>query len=148
MVLAANAPDFDVVGWFGGPLSYIRWHRNITHSLIALPVMALLTVAIVRVLGRREVRWLPAFLIAMVAVASHLILDLTNVYGVRLLLPFSGQWTHWDITPIFDLVLWTILLLGVAAPFLGKLVGSEIGEKPKGPGAGWAVAALVLFTAY
>jgi inner membrane protein len=148
MVLAANAPDFDVVGWFGGPLSYIRWHRNITHSLIALPVMALLTVAIVRVLGRREVRWLPAFLIAMVAVASHLILDLTNVYGVRLLLPFSGHWFHWDLTPVIDLAIWAMLLLGVAATGLGRLVGSEIGERRKGSGAGWAVAVLLLLSAY
>src|SRR5579863_7781501 len=148
MVLAANAPDFDVVCWFGGPLSYIRWHRNITHSLIALPVMALLTVAIVRVLGRREVRWLPAFLIAMVAVASHLILDLTNVYGVRLLLPFSGHWFHWDITPIVDLIIWAVLLLGVAAPWFAGLVGSEIGERKREAGGGWAVFALLLFGAY
>jgi inner membrane protein len=148
MVLAANAPDFDVVCWFGGPMSYIRWHRNITHSLIALPVMALLAVAIVRVLGKREIRWLPAFLIAMVAVASHLILDLTNVYGVRLLLPFSGHWFHWDLTPVIDLAIWAMLLLGVAATGLGRLVGSEMGERQKGSGAGWAVAALLLLSAY
>jgi inner membrane protein len=131
MMLAANAPDFDVVCWFGGSASYIHWHRNITHSLIGLPVMALLAVAIVRLAGRKEIRWLPAFLIAMVAVASHLILDLTNVYGVRLLLPFSGRWFHWDMTPIIDLVIWTVLLAGVAAPALGRLVGSEIGERSR-----------------
>ena len=148
MVLAANAPDFDVVCWFGGPMSYIRWHRNITHSLIALPVMALLAVAIVRVLGKKQVRWLPAFLIAMVAVASHLILDLTNVYGVRLLLPFSGHWFHWDLTPVIDLAIWAMLLLGVAATGLGRLVGSEMGERQKGSGAGWAVVALLLLSAY
>ncbi|MGA2713702.1 MAG: metal-dependent hydrolase [Bryobacteraceae bacterium] len=148
MVLAANAPDFDVICWFGGPVSYIRWHRNITHSLIALPVMALLAVAIVRILGRKQIRWLPAFLIAMVAVASHLILDLTNVYGVRLLLPFSGHWFHWDLTPIVDLSIWAILLLSIAATALGRLVGSEIGEQRKGSGAGWAMAALLLLTVY
>jgi inner membrane protein len=148
MVLAANAPDFDVICWFGGPVSYIRWHRNITHSLIALPFMALLAVAIVRVLGRKEIRWLPAFLIAMVAVASHLILDLTNVYGVRLLLPFSGRWFHWDATPVVDLAIWAMLLAGVAATGLGRLVGAEIGERQKGSGAGWAVVALLFLSAY
>ena len=148
MVLAANAPDFDAVSWFAGSGTYIHWHRNITHSLIAIPFMALLTVAIVRWLGRKEVRWLPAFLIAMVAVASHLILDLTNVYGVRLLLPFSGHWFHWDITPIVDLALWAILLLGVAAPWFGRLVGSEIGERKREVGGGWAIVALLLFSAY
>ena len=116
MVLAANAPDFDTVCWFGGPVSYIHWHRNITHSLLALPFMALLTVAIVRFAGRKQIRWLPAFLISMVAVASHLILDLTNVYGVRLLLPFSGRWFHWDLTPVVDLTIWTILLCASRFP--------------------------------
>jgi inner membrane protein len=148
MVLAANAPDFDTVSFFGGAATYIHWHRNITHSLIAIPFMALLSVAIVRWLGRKEIRWLPAFLIAMVAVASHLILDLTNVYGVRLLLPFSGRWSHWNITPIVDLGLWAILLLGVAAPWFARLVGSEIGERKREAGGGWAVVALLLFGAY
>jgi inner membrane protein len=110
--------------------------------------MALLSVAIVRLPGRKPIRWLPAFLIAMVAVASHLILDLTNVYGVRLLLPFSGHWFHWDLTPIVDLTIWAILLLGVGAAFLGRLVGSEIGESRKSAGAGWAITALVLVTAF
>jgi inner membrane protein len=148
MVVAANAPDFDAVVWFGGASTYIHWHRNITHSLIALPFMALLTIAIVRWMGRKEIRWLPALLIAMVGVASHLILDLTNVYGVRLLLPFSGRWFHWDITPIVDLGLWGILLLGVIAPWFGRLVGSEIGERKREVGGGWAVIALLLFSAY
>jgi inner membrane protein len=148
MMLAANAPDFDVVCWFGGSASYIHWHRNITHSLIAIPFMALLSVAIIRWVGRKEVRWLAAFLIAIVAVASHLVLDLTNVYGVRLLLPFSGRWFHWDTTPIVDLGLWAILLLGVAAPWFGRLVGSEIGERKREVGGGWAITALLLFGAY
>jgi inner membrane protein len=148
LVLAANAPDFDAICWFGGPVSYVHWHRNITHSLLAWPVMALLTVAIVRLAGKKQVRWLPAFLIAMIAVASHLILDLTNVYGVRLLLPFSGHWFHWDLTPVIDLTIWAILLLCIAATFLGRLVGSEIGENHKGSGSGWAVVALLLLSAY
>jgi len=148
MVLAANAPDSDVVCTLGGAASYIHWHRHITHSLIAVPVMALLTVAVVRWVGRRPVRWLPAFLIAMLGVASHLILDLTNLYGVRLLLPFSDHWFHWDITPVVDLVIWLILLLGVVAPWFGKLVGSEIGERRRNGGGGWAVAALLLLGAY
>ena len=148
MMLAANAPDFDVVCWFGGNTSYIHWHRNITHSFVGLPFMALLSVAIVRWVGRREIRWLPAFLIALVAVASHLILDLTNTYGVRLLLPFSGRWIHWDTTPIIDLTLWAVLLLGVAAPWFGRLVGSEIGERKREAGGGWAITALLLLSAY
>jgi len=149
MVLAANAPDLDVVSWFGGGAAYVHWHRNITHSLLAAPVMALIAVALVRFIGRKKVRWAAAWGIALVAVISHLILDLTNVYGVRLLLPFSGRWFHWDITPVIDFGLWAIVLLGVAAPALGRLVGSEIGEARRmSGGGGWAVTALLLFSAY
>jgi inner membrane protein len=153
MVVAANIPDLDVVSWLGGGEAYIRCHRNITHSLIAAPLMALLAVGIVRLVGRAEIRWLNSWLIALLAVASHLLLDLTNTYGVRLLLPFSGRWFHLDITPVIDLTLWAILLLGAAAPFLTRLVGSEIGERRSDSGnnagnAGWAVIALLLFSAY
>lgn len=148
LILAANAPDLDIVSWLGGPVLYIQWHRHVTHSLLFIPLMALLTVAIVRLAGHLPVRWLPAWLIAMLGVASHLLLDLTNVYGVRLLLPFSGRWFHWDITPIIDLSIWVILFLGIAAPLLAGLVGSEIGEKKQAGNAGWAVTALLLLASY
>jgi inner membrane protein len=145
MVLAANMPDIDVVSWFGGGTAYIHYHRNITHSLIAMPVMALLAVTLVRLFGRSEIRWLNAWAGALVAVASHLILDLTNIYGVRLLLPFSGRWFQWDTTPVIDVTILAIVVLGVAAPALTRLVGSEIGERNKDAGkAGWAVTALLL----
>jgi inner membrane protein len=148
MILAANAPDFDAVCWFGGAESYIRWHRNITHSVIAVPVMALLAVAIVRLVGRKPVNWWAALAIAVIGVASHLILDLTNVYGVRLLLPFTGRWFHWDLTPVIDLSIWAVLLLGLIAPALGRLVGSEIGERKREAGGGWAVFAILLLSVY
>lgn len=149
MVVAANIPDMDAVSWLWGSAAYIHYHRNITHSLIALPLMALLAVALVRWLGRTEVHWRNAWFAALFAVASHLILDLTNIYGVRLLLPFSGRWFHWDTTPVVDATILAIILLGVAAPALGKLVGSEIGERNKDAGkAGWAVAALLLLSGW
>lgn len=147
-MLAANAPDLDAFSFLGGAETYIRWHRHITHSLVALPLIALIAVVLVRLIGRKPVKWLPAWGVAMVAVASHLILDLTNIYGVRLLLPFSGRWFHWDITPVIDPWIWAIVLLGVAAPALGRLVGGEIGDKRHAPGTGWACAALFLLFCY
>ena len=156
IVLAANAPDFDVISWFWGRPTWLHWHRNITHSLVGAPVMALLSVAAVALISRflsdpKKTHWWPAFLVALLGVASHLLLDLTNAYGVRLLLPFSGHWSHFDITPVLDFVIWAILLLGVVAPALSRMVGSEIGEiTPKGRprNAGWAITALVLLTLY
>lgn len=148
MIVAANAPDLDILSLLGGAEPYIRWHRHLTHSLIALPLLALTAVALVRFIGRKPVRWLPAWGIALAGVFSHLLLDLTNVYGVRLMLPWSGHWFHWDITPIIDPTIWAILALGLAAPALGKLVGGEIGDHRKSEGTGWAVTALALLLSY
>jgi inner membrane protein len=148
-VIAANIPDFDVVSWFAGRPEWLHWHRNITHSIVAMPVMAILSVVLVRFAGRKPVRWLPAFVMALAAVVSHLALDMTNIYAVRLFLPFSGQWLSWDLTPVVDLTIWAILLLGVAIPLLGRLVGSEIGEKRRAyPGTGAAIFSLLLLAAY
>jgi len=126
LLLAANAPDCDVVSWFGGSLTYLRYHRHITHSLVALPVMALVTVALIRFAGRKPVHWPGAFAAACIGVGSHLLLDWTNIYGIRMLLPFSGSWLRLDTTNIIDLWIWAICLLGIVGPFLSRLVGSEI----------------------
>lgn len=151
LMLAANAPDVDIVTALGGSLNYLHYHRHLTHSLAAMPVMALLPVLLVRVVARKPVNWLGAFAAAMVAVASHLLLDLTNIYGMRLLLPFSPKWLRLDLTGVIDLWIWSVLLLGVVGPFLGWLVGSEISsgtKRDRRHGRGFAVFALLFLLLY
>ncbi len=151
VLIAANIPDIDVVSAAGGSLTYLTYHRHLTHSLLLMPVMALAAVALVRLAGRRPVLWKGAFFAALIAVASHLALDWTNVYGIRLLLPFSGQWLRADTTGVVDLWIWAVLALGIAGPFLARLVGSEIGsnspkEQHHGRGFAWfALLAVLLY---
>lgn len=151
VMLAANAPDIDIVTLAGGPLNYLHYHRHLTHALAAMPVMALLPVVLVWAVARRPIRWSGAFVAALVAVASHLLLDYTNVYGIRLLLPFSSAWLRLDWTPVVDLSIWSVLLLGIAGPFLSRLVTSEITSgqrRPKHHGRGFAWFALILLLLY
>jgi inner membrane protein len=151
LVLAANAPDIDIVALAGGPLNYLHYHRHLTHSLAAMPVLAIGVVALVRIVGRKPVRWTGAFLAALVAVASHLLLDYTNEYGIRLLLPFSNSWQRLDLTPVVDLWIWTVILVAFAGPFLARLVMAEIRSgkaKNLRHGRGFAWAALLFFLAY
>jgi inner membrane protein len=85
----------------------------------------------------------------VLGVLSHLALDLTNVYGVRLLLPFSSRWLHLDITQIIDPWILLIFLIAVAAPALAGLVNSEIrGRTQEGPKRAWACVALVALLGY
>ncbi len=66
-----------------------------------LPVMALLSALLACAIGRTMRGWLAAWGLAIIGVASHLLLDWTNTYGIRLLLPFSSQWFHLDLNNLF-----------------------------------------------
>jgi inner membrane protein len=151
LLIAANAPDIDIVAAFGGALNYLDYHRHLTHSLVLMPVLAALSVGLVRLIARKPVRWGWAMAAALTGVASHLLLDWTNVYGVRLLLPFSSRWFRSDLTNVFDIWIWAVLLLSIAAPFLGRLVTSEITSgagKPRAHGRGFAWFALLFVLFY
>ncbi len=147
LLVAANVPDLDVVSAAGGSLAYLRYHRHLTHAIVMAPVMAALSVALVRFFGRRPVAWKMAWMVAMAGVASHLALDLTNVYGIRLLLPFSERWLRLDITSVWDPWIWAVLLLAVIATAISRLVAAEIGASTRG-GPGVAICALALLLFY
>ena len=146
-MLAANTPDIDVVSWAGGSLAYLHYHRHLTHSLAMAPLMAILPVLLVRAIGRKPVAWGMAYLVSLLGVASHLALDLTNVYGIRLLLPFSARWLRLDITSVVDPWIMGALLLAVLAASLSKLVDKEIGA-PLRPGRTAALLALAFLILY
>ena len=147
LLLAANAPDIDVVSAAGGSLNYLHYHRHITHSLLMLPVLPLACVLLVRLVSRKPLNWLGAYFIALVGVASHLVLDLTNIYGVRLLLPFSGRWLRWDITGVIDFWIWGALLFAIFAPAVARLVNAEIGAATPATGGArvWFAGFALLF---
>jgi inner membrane protein len=148
MMLAANAPDLDVFVGLPGGLAYIEYHRGYAHSLLLVPVMAVIPLLLARWIRGASLNW-RSYLACVIGVLSHLALDLTNVYGVRLLLPFSPRWLHLDITQIVDPWIFLIFLIAMAAPALSGLVNSEIrGAKSEGPKRAWACAALVALLGY
>jgi inner membrane protein len=147
LMLAANAPDLDIVTAAGGSLSYLNWHRDVTHSILAIPLVAILPVLVARLVARRPIPWLRCYLVSLAGAATHPLLDWTNVYGVRLLAPVSREWFRGDFTHVFDVWIWMALGLALVWPWLSRLVSSEIGAKPA-PGRGLAIAALCFVAAY
>jgi len=147
LVLAATAPDIEVLSLAAGETTYLHYHRHLTHALVMLPVMALLPVLMVRFLMRKTLSWPRAYALSLLGVASHLGLDWTNSYGARLLLPFSDRWFSLDITNLIDLWIWAALLVAALGPALSRLVSSEIGARP-GSGRGLALLVLGLLLSY
>ena len=60
MILAANIPDIDIVTLSRGQLAYLENHRGYTHTLLALPFLALLCVALTALLSRVRMPWMKA----------------------------------------------------------------------------------------
>lgn len=141
LVLAANIPDVDIVSWFGGSLTYLDYHRAHTHSILIAPLMAMLPVVLVALVTRSRLPWLRAWSISLLGVISHLLLDWTNTYGIRMLLPLSGGWLRLDSVFVVDIWIWALFAFALAAPAISRLVSSEIGAKP---GSGRAMALFVL----
>ncbi len=52
-------------------------------------------------------------LLSFIAIVSHPLLDALNTYGVRWLMPFSGEWFYGDTLFIIDPWVWLALSLGV-----------------------------------
>jgi inner membrane protein len=170
-MLAAEAADMDVLWALRGPVESLKHHRGITHTFIAVPVVAGVIVGLVALLHfwqerRRSrklwsmnlepgapvphslqpktIRWGWLYLTALIAALSHLLLDWTNNYGLRPFFPFNPRWYAGSFVFIAEPVLWGLLLLPLIVPGLLGLIGGEIGAR-RNPfrGRGWAIFALV-----
>lgn len=158
MVLAAEAGDIDVVWGIKGSIAGLQHHRGITHSFVGVPFIAALVLGLVYLLHRFRsrkrpasatqyrppVRWGFLYFCALLAALSHLLLDYTTAYGIRLFEPFNYRWYSWDIVFIVDPLMLLALVGGLAIPGLLGLISQEIGARSKGPrGRAGAIAALI-----
>ena len=156
MVLAAEAADIDVLWVIKGPTEALQHHRGITHSFVGAPFVAAATLGIIYLLhrfwlsrrkpkpGRPPIRWRYLYWIALVAALSHILLDYTTAYGIRMFAPFNWRWYSWDIVFITEPVILVALILGLVAPALFGLINQEIGARTRGQrGRGGAIFALV-----
>ena len=149
LLIAANIPDIDIVALAGGGANYLHWHRYWTHAFVVSPALALAVVLIVRLFARQNLPWVAATLVSWLGVISHLLMDWINQYGIRFLLPFSDHWYRLDNTSLFDIWIFGGFAICLFAPLLARLVGGEIGARPKATaGQGWAIMALIFLCLY
>jgi len=156
-VAAANFADIDILAGLDSWVCYLHHHRGFTHSLLWLPLVAAAPLPLWWLLARRRAstgrpQWVRAYLVSFIAGLTHPLLDLLNVYGIRLWTPASERWLHLDLLFIVDVWVWALLLVCVLGPMLARLVYSEIGARGS-PGRGMAwlglagLAAIVSFRA-
>lgn len=174
MAVAAELPDIDVLWGVRGPVYAFQHHRGITHTLLGVPFEAAFVLALIyglhrwrtaladrrhratsgpsvanrtppRPLTAAPVRWGVLYVLTLIALLSHLLLDYTNSYGLRPFFPFSPHWYAASIVSIFDPLIFALLLIALVVPSIFRLVSAEVGAR-RSPFAapGWAAGAFCL----
>ena len=117
LMLGAIFPDSDT---FRGTFSHndmliMTWHRSITHSLLCLPLWALLLAALTRAIVRWRNWDAPSFAsltgIYAIGIASHIFLDLVTSFGTMIWSPLQYARPAWDLIFIVDFTFSAILLI-------------------------------------
>jgi len=143
LIISSNLPDIDILALAGGQLADLEFHRGYTHSLVLIPLLAIISALLTMVIGEQPVPFLRACLVACVGLGGHLLLDWTSSFGIRALLPFSSKWFYLDLNGFYDGVILAALALAFIWPWFVDLVSSEIGRNTRNRGQGSAL--LVLF---
>ena len=116
-MLGAIFPDSDVFRdiFSRDDLLVISWHRSITHSLLCLPVFALLLAALTRWVARWRKWGAPSFLVLTgvyaAGILSHILLDLVTSFGTMVWSPLKWSRLAWDLIFIVDFTFTGILLV-------------------------------------
>jgi inner membrane protein len=123
-IIAANLPDIDLAysRISPSPIGYLLHHRGHTHTVAGLAALALALVCVYWFFP--SVRKMPLsgrfrlWLLIAIALASHLVLDGLNSYGVHPYYPFDNKWYFGDA--VFILEPWLWLILGIAVAWNGR----------------------------
>jgi len=113
--VAGIVPDLDMLLPTGGDsLTALLLHRNFSHSIVFMPLGALLAAGLVWLLLRRGTPFARVYLWSLLGIIVHAPLDALNAYGTTLYWPFNDTRVAWPIMPVVEVVFTTGLLLALA----------------------------------
>src|SRR5712691_11461124 len=117
LMFGAIFPDSDVLRdiFSHDRLLVITWHRSITHSLVMLPLWAVLLAGITRAIASSRKWEAPSFRaltgIYAIGILSHILLDLVTSFGTMIWSPLRWSRPAWDLIFIIDFTLTAIFLV-------------------------------------
>lgn len=119
-LLGAVIPDGDIIMQIKGHYSYLKSHRGASHSV---PFSFLYAGAITLLLSLLYpgVSLLKLFMYAFFGCISHIILDITNSYGAKVLWPFIRKRLTIDLLLVYDPLL-IIFSLAIIVPTFRALM--------------------------
>jgi inner membrane protein len=118
--LVCAAPDLDIVFAFFGQLDYLTNHRGITHSVVLLPLWALLLSWLLAKILREPRGWRALYGVSALAIGVHIAGDVITTFGTMVLAPLSDWRAAIGTTFIIDLWFSGIIVVGLAASLLWR----------------------------
>jgi inner membrane protein len=116
--LAAAAPDLDFVLSYAGPVAYLEHHRGVTHSVLLLPLWALVLSWLLAKILREPRGWRGLYGITALGLAAHIAGDVITGFGTMVFAPFSTWRAALGTTFIIDLWFTGIILAGLVFSLL------------------------------
>jgi len=98
LLAGSLAPDLDYITRFWGTDVFLRYHRGITHGILALIIVPLI---IGIILGYKK-GFFYCYSLALLGYGTHLFMDLTTQYGTRILSPLDWEPYALDLVYIID----------------------------------------------
>lgn len=113
-IIANNLPDLDALLSLGthgpsGQLFYLVTHRGLSHSLLAVPILGVVSALLASGIVRTGVTF-KSWIWGMLGILLHLFADSWNEYGVKPFSPFLDRWFFGDSVFILEPILWFTLL--------------------------------------
>ncbi len=118
---SALLPDLDVfINRASDPLLNLEFHRQFSHSLVFIPVGALIASALIWWLVKKQLSFKETYFYSLVAYGSACLSDAATSYGVQLLWPFLDERFSWNLISIFDPLFSLGLIFAVGFAFYKK----------------------------
>lgn len=120
-------PDSDfVVRLIDGPLTYLKYHRGITHSVLVLPIWAWLLSLLFMLLWRGHYHWKAFYAVCVMSLGIHIFGDVITSFGTMILAPFSHAKFSLPSTFIIDFWFSGIIVLALLAAWIGRRHGRQL----------------------
>lgn len=119
--LSGMLPDLDaLIRSSSDPLMFIEYHRHFTHSLVFIPLGALLPAVVVYAFLRKKFSFWRLYLFSFLGLATHGLLDSATSWGTHLLWPFTNERTEWSFISVIDPLFTLFLVVGMLLCFVKK----------------------------
>jgi inner membrane protein len=111
LVISTTLPDIDYISGFKNPACSLKYHRGITHSIWGGIALAGIITGFWYLIVPGS-KFFSLLLLALFGVGLHILLDLTNTYGVRLFAGLKPTYYSFNLLPVTDPWFLSILLIG------------------------------------